>query len=77
MALYNTLGGVEPEHPGSHFTNWRHRLNDGTVQLKVLVRYGTPRIEKSDRVTGTIYGCDVRAFVPVAKDTGVGKIANS
>jgi hypothetical protein len=54
LALDNTLGGIEPEHPGV-----------------------TPRIEKPHRVTSTIYGCDIRAFVPVAKDTGIGKIANT
>ena len=77
LALDYTLGGVEPEHPGSHFTHWRHGLDDRSVQFEVLVPYVTPRIEKSDRVTSTIYGCDIRAFVPVAKDTGIGKIANT
>jgi hypothetical protein len=52
-------------------------LDDGSVQFEVLVPYVTPRIEKSDRVTSTIDGCDIRAFVPVAKDTGVGKVANT
>jgi hypothetical protein len=77
LSLDNTLGGVEAEHPGSHFTHWRHRLDDGSVQFEVLVPDVTPRIEKSDGVTSTIYGCDIRAFVPVAKDTGIGKIANT
>ena len=77
MALDNALGGVQPEHPGSHFTHWRQRLDDGAVQFEVLVPYVAPGIEKSDRVTSTIYGCDIRAFVPVAKDTGIRKIANT
>jgi hypothetical protein len=77
LALYYTLGGVEPEHPGSHFTHWRHRLDDGSVQFKVLVPYVSPRIEKSDRVISTIYGYDIGAFVPIAKDTGIGKITNT
>ena len=77
MALYYTLGGVEPEHPGSQFTHWRHRLDDWSVQFEVLVPYVMPRIEESDRVTSTIYGCDIGAFVPVAKDTGIRKIANT
>ena len=76
-ALDNAFRGVESEHPGSHFTHLRHRLDDRSVQFKVLVPYVTPGIEKSDRVTSTIYGCDIRAFVPVAKDAGVGKIANA
>jgi hypothetical protein len=77
LALGNTLGGVEPEHPGSNFAHWRHRLNNGAVQFEVLVPDVTSGIEKSDRVARTIYGCDVRPFVPIAKDTGVGKIANT
>jgi hypothetical protein len=76
-AFDNAFRHVEPEHPGSHITHWRHRLDDGSVQFEVLVPYVTPRIEKSDRVTSTIYGCDIRAFVPVAKDTGIGKIADT
>jgi hypothetical protein len=76
-ALDNALGGVEPKHSGSHFTHWRPRLDDGSVQFEVFVPYVTPRIEKSDRVTSTIYGCDIGAFVPVAKDTGIRKIANT
>jgi len=77
LALDNTLGGVESEHPGSHFTHWRHRLDDGAVQFEVLVPYVTPRIEKSNWLASAIYGCDIRAFVPVAKDTGIGKIADT
>jgi hypothetical protein len=77
LALDNALGGVQPEHPCSHFTHWRHRLNDGAVQFEVFVRYVTPRIEKSDRIARTIYGCDIRTFVPIAQYTGVGKIANT
>jgi len=77
LALDNTLGGVEPEHPGSHFTHWRHRLDNGSVQFEVLVPYVTPRIEKSNWLARAIYGCDIRAFVPVAKDTGIGKIADT
>jgi hypothetical protein len=77
LALDNTLGGIEPEHPGGHFTHWSYRLYDGAVQFEVLVPYVAPRIEKSDRVTSTIYGCDIGAFVPVAKNTGIGKIANA
>ena len=67
MALDNALGGVDPEHPGSHWP----------VKFEVLAPYVTPGIEKSDRIAGTIYGCDIGPFVPVAKDTGVGKIANT
>jgi hypothetical protein len=77
LALHNTLGGVESEHLGSDFTHWRHWLDDGSVQFEVLVPCVTPRIEKPDRVSSMIYGCDIRAFVSVAKDTGVGKIANT
>jgi hypothetical protein len=77
LALDNSLGGVEPEHPGSNFAHWRHQLNDWAVQFEVLVPCVTPRVEKSDRVARTIYGCDIRTFVPIAKDTGVGKIANT
>ena len=76
LALDNTFGGVEPEHPGSNLTNWRHRLNNGAVQFEMLVPCVTPRIEKSDRLAGTIHGCDIRPFVPIAQDAGVGKIAN-
>jgi hypothetical protein len=37
------------------------------LAAEVLVPDVTPRIEKSDGVTGTIYGGDIRAFVPLAK----------
>jgi hypothetical protein len=77
LAFDNTLGGVEPEHLGSHFTNRRHRLDDGSVQFEVLVPYVKPGIEKSNWLASPIYGRDIRAFIPVAKDTGVGKIANT
>lgn len=43
----------------------------------MLVPHVAPRIEKSDRIAGTIYGCDIGTFVPVAKDTGIGKIADA
>jgi hypothetical protein len=76
LALDNTLGGVEPEHPGRHLTHWRHRLDDCSIQFEVLVPYVTPGIEKSWLASG-IYGCDIKAFVPVAKDTGIGKIADT
>jgi len=52
-------------------------LDDGPVQFEVLVPYVAPGVEKSDWMPKTIYGCDIGAFVPVAKDTGVGKIANT
>jgi hypothetical protein len=60
------IGDFEPEHPGSHFANWRYRFDDWSVQFEVFAPYVTPGIEKSDRIAGTIYGCDIRAFVPVA-----------
>ena len=77
MALDNTLGGVEPEHPGSHFTHRRHQLDDWSIQFEVLVPYVTPGIEKSNWLASGIYGCDIRALLPVAKDTGIGKIADA
>jgi hypothetical protein len=77
LALDNTFGGVEPEHSGSHFTLWRHRLDDWSIQFEVLVPYVTPGIEKSNWMASAIYGCDIGAFVPVAKHTGIGKIANA
>ena len=51
-------------------------MDDGAVQFEALVPYVTQRTEKSDRLARTIYGCDIRPFVPIAKDTGIGKIAN-
>jgi hypothetical protein len=49
----------------------------GPSSFEVLVPYVTPGIEKSNWLASPIYGRDIRAFVPVAKDTGVGKIANT
>jgi hypothetical protein len=76
-SLDNTLRGVELEQPGSNFAHQRHWLDDGAVQFEMLVPYISPGIEKSDRVAGAIYGCDIRTFVPIAKDTGVGEIADT
>lgn len=52
-------------------------MNDRAIQCEMLVPNVTSGIEKSDRVAKTIQGCDVRPFVPIARDTGVGKIANT
>ena len=45
------------------------------MQFEVLVPRVSPGIEEPDRATGTVDGCDIRAFVPIAEDTGVGQIA--
>jgi hypothetical protein len=74
LTLDNTLDALSLS---THFTHWRNRLGDWSVQFEVFVPYVTPGIEKSDRIAGTIYGGDIRTFVPIAEDTGVGEIANA
>ena len=49
----------------------------GPLSFEVLVPYVTPGIEKSDRVAGNVDGRDISPFVSIAKDTGIGKIANT
>ena len=77
LALDDTLGGIEPEHFGSNFALQRQWLNHWAVQLEVLVPYVPPRIEESNRLTGTVQGRNIGPFGPIAEDTGVGKIANA
>jgi len=77
LAFNDTLGGIEPECPGSNFALQRQWLNHWAVQLEVLVPYVPPRIEESNRLTGTVQGRDIGPFVPIAEDTSVGKIANA
>src|ERR1019366_9917439 len=71
----NALGSIEPQHTCGHLAHRRERLDDRTVQFEVLVPRVSPGIEEPDRATGTVDGCDIRAFVPIAEDTGVGQIA--
>ncbi len=54
VAFDDTLGGIEPEHPGSNFALQRQWLNHWAIQLEMLVPYVPPRIEESNRLTGTV-----------------------
>ena len=46
------------------------------IAAKVLERL-PPSSPAGNWLASAIYGCDIGAFVPVAKDTGIGKIANT
>jgi hypothetical protein len=76
-ALYDALGGIEPQHSRSYFANCCERLDDRTVQLKVFVPGVAPGIEEPDSASGPVDGCDVRPFVAVAEDTGISQIADA
>ncbi len=73
-AFDHTLRSIEPEHSGSNLADRGQRLDQRAVQLKVFDPCVPPRIEESDRTAGSIYGRNIRSFVPIAEETGVGKI---
>jgi hypothetical protein len=76
-ALYDALGGIEPQHSRSYFANCRSRLNDRTLQLKVFVPSVAPGIEEPDGASGPVDGGDIRPFVAVAEHTSVSQIADT
>ena len=47
------------------------------MQFEVLVPRVLPGIEEPDRPAGLVSGCDIRPFVSIAEDTGVGQVADN
>jgi hypothetical protein len=77
LAFDDTLGSVEPKHSYGNLPHQCQGLDDGAIQFEMLSPYVSPGIEESDRAAGTVYGCDISPFVPIAEDTGIGKITNT
>jgi hypothetical protein len=64
-SLWLAWGFARRPKTAQSFPRDQHRLGNSPVVV--------PQVDKSDHMTSSIYGCDIRAFVPVANDTGIGK----
>ena len=76
-ALDYALRRIEPKHARGHLANPRQGFNHRTIQFEVLVPEVPAGIEETDHPPGTINRRDVRSFVPIAKHTSEGQVANA